>query len=87
MQRFLTKQLLAEAITEGERVGYNRQIDPRILERLTDESKIHVWQAFPHFHIGGEPAKPHIRLVFDFENQPFLTLDVSDEFYAAMPRE
>jgi len=72
--KYLTKGLLITVAEEGERHNFNRQIDPEILDDVTDE-RMPVTFCMTHRHADGEPIAPHARC--------FVTLRIKGEAFPA----
>ncbi len=84
--RYFTKDGLVGAARAGRQRGYNRQLDPAVLEAHLDATKVYpVTLAITHEHIAGKAAPLHYRvLVVVDESGQTLTLDISAERFAAL---
>lgn len=58
--KYLTRKMLLRVASEGDRMEFNRQIEPSILPRITNERMPAVF-FMKHEHIDGVRVKPHVR--------------------------
>lgn len=87
--KYLTKRLLLEVAKEGDRIGFNRQIEPSILPVVTDQW-MPITGVMPHDFIGGEPAEPHRRCLVNFRvkgnaKTHFVFIDMTEQRYDSLP--
>lgn len=63
--RYIDKALFTKIASEGDKKGFNRQVDPAVLPKLTNEN-FPVTFVMIHEHIGGRKAAPHARCEVHF---------------------
>lgn len=76
-----TKQQLIEAAREGNKIGFNRQLDPAAIEKnVADNEEFSVVFSMLHEYIKGERAEPHVRCIMDRGG----IIDITMERYRSM---
>lgn len=63
--RYLTQRSFKKVAAQGEKMGFNRQIAPWVLDRLVS-GKCAVTKLMSHSYIGGRPAEPYVRALVQF---------------------
>jgi hypothetical protein len=81
---FTWAQLLAATIA-GNKIGFNRQLNPDGVAKLDADQKYPVTFSMLHEHIAGELAEPHVRAVVAVDPTHTVTLDVEMSLFNSLP--
>lgn len=81
---FSFAQLLAAAIA-GNKIGFNRQLNPKAIAKLGADLKFPVTFSMLHEHINGRLADPHIRAVVAVSPTETVTFDVEMDLFNSLP--
>src|SRR5262245_40541254 len=91
--KYMTKGLLAEAMKKQDEWGYNRQLDPRGVRRVTnpqaEDTKYPVTLLLVHHHKHGQQTDPHYRCMVVLESSmlSFGLIDMPIDFYELLPEQ
>lgn len=81
---FSFAQLLAAAIA-GNKVGFNRQLNPKAIAKLDADLRFPVTFSMLHEHINGRLADPHVRAIVAVSPTETVTLDVEMDLFNSLP--
>lgn len=89
--RYLTKSLLAILLESQAKWGFNRQVDPKVVQEIVDRQPDHtkypISSIMIHEHRNGVLTEPHHRcfLVLSESALNHYVVDMSTEFYDSLP--
>lgn len=64
--RYINRKQLKKVAAEGDKMGFNRQIAPWVVGKLS-KGRFAVTKLIDHAHVGGRPAEPHVRALVQFK--------------------
>lgn len=88
--RILTAKALKVVATEGDKMGFNRQIAPWVLRKLAKGYRCAVDPLLIHEHIAGRRVEPHLRTLVGFKLKSgkigAAFIDMSFETFERLPK-